>query len=221
MTVTSRRGINTFSNYQDEKQSRREKLIREYLTVLKKSRASFKYLTDLAAHVADYIGREENGKCDRATLLRNMRYKTLLSKHMACISDQYSLQGSAVIDINTAKALLIESELTITNLRRKLSILSSYCENLEAQLSSSVEDDQCSELSTEIVSDKHIETEFKYRFVKTCQALRLLLDYLPGQFLIDTTNCALKDATMRRGDNIVVHSDNIKPFLEWISSESR
>ncbi len=217
MTQRSKKGLNTFKGYQEKKQKRREQLIIDYLAALKKSRATFKYITDLAAHVAAHIAREEQGDCNRATLLRNIRYKALLLSYMAStMTGGTQSITAATLVAPDAKALVAERDLTISNLRRELERLNGYCEQLEAKLDAKGPGGVSAIQHTAVVAYATAEADYKYRFVKTCQALRLVLDYLPNQFEIDSNEALLKDAIIKRGNNIVVQAENFRPFVEWL-----
>lgn len=217
MTQRSKKGLNTFKGYQEKKQKRREQLIIDYLAALKKSRATFKYVTDLAAHVAAHIAREEQGDCNRATLLRNIRYKALLLSYMAStMTGGTQSITTATLVAPDAKALVAERDLTISNMRRELERLSGYCEQLEAKVDAKGTGVGSTIQHTAVVADATTEADYKFRFVRTCQALRLVLDYLPGQFRIDSNEALLKDATIKRGNNVVVQAENFRPFVEWL-----
>lgn len=212
----TRKGINTFKGFQDEKQRRREKLIRDYLTALKNTRATFKFKTDLAKHVAAYVASEENGKCAPGTLLRNVRYEPLLQKYMtgSRASGCGSLSAGLATESET-NALLMEQTLTISNLRRELERLSTYCGKLETKLGEKNVGGACLDQEDVIIDDTSSGTDYKYQFVKTCQALRLVLDYIPNQFEIEPTEGFLKDKVIKRGNNVVVQAENMRPYNEW------
>lgn len=217
MKKADKKGVNTFKDYQEKKQKRREQLIIDYLAALKKSRATFKYVTDLAAHVAAHIAREEQGECNRATLLRNTRYKALLLSYMAStMSGGTKSIAGATLATPDAKALVIERDLIISNLRRELERLSRYCEQLEAKLDAKGPGTVSTVPQAVMVANVTAEADYKYRFVRTCQALQLVLDYLPGQFRIDPNEVLLRDSLKKRGNNIVVQAENFRPFVEWL-----
>lgn len=217
--MKQRKSVNTFQKFQEAKQTRRERLIVDYLTMLEKTRVSFKYVTDLAKHVAVHIGKVEEGQCNPATLLRNDRYKALLLSYMASLASGTNSIRRATISDPAANALLVGSDLTISNLQRENARLLIYIEQLEARLAAQ-ERNAAPALeppSLEKSVNGDISHDYKYKYIRTCQSLRLVMDYLVGQFEVDADCCVLKDATKRRGDNVVVQSDNIKPYVEWLN----
>lgn len=127
---------NTFERFQQAQQERREHLMVEYLEQLKTSRVKFQHVTGLAEMVATHISYQEQKPCNRATLLRNSRYKALLLTFMAAHlgGGTKSLKFKDVTD-EKAKALVVTSQLEASNLRREVQRLKIYIAQLERQQS--------------------------------------------------------------------------------------
>jgi len=72
-----------FAARQEAKQIRREGIIDDYLTFLAKTKVKVRNPTDLADLVAKHISQIEGQPCNKATLLRNVRYKAKLLSFQA------------------------------------------------------------------------------------------------------------------------------------------
>lgn len=73
----------TIEEYVHARQERRERLIVQYLRQLQSSREGFEDVTGLADMVSKHISYQEQHLCNKATLLRNSRYKALLLAFIA------------------------------------------------------------------------------------------------------------------------------------------
>lgn len=217
MTTTPKIDKNPFRNYQDSKVARRYEIVDLYLKSLKKSRVSFKYISDLSSQIADHVSKIEESKCDRATFLRSARYKPLLLTYMADMMapGTKSLSATDIVD-PVAKLLLLESEITISNQHNEINRLSAYAAQLETKLAER-DPIKSSLLRSPNYSDNSKETlESEHKFIMTCQALKLVINYVQGQFFIDLEKRILTDKLIRHGDNTVVTSNNFSPFVAWL-----
>lgn len=206
---------NTFEAFQEGKQIRREGLIRTYLEMLMKSRVKFAYLTGLAHMVAQYIAENENGHCNKATLLRNNRYKALLLNYMAIRlaggTKSVNLRG---IMPEQAKALLVSSQLDASNYKREAERLRSHIVLLESE----AENPKLSFLNNRVEGDlsgKPDNTHLNY--VRTCQALYAILQKMENIFSIDVEKRCILDQTRMR-NNVIVAADIATPFFEWLEA---
>lgn len=200
-------GKNPFAGWQEAKQERREALIREFLGYMKKKRMRCEYITDLADMVAKHIGEQEGTSCNRATLLRNKRYKTLLLSYMA-----HSLaEGTDAIDRRSLKdpkagALVLAAEVGAENLRREVARLKAYIKELESAKSKP----EPSKAATDDAVD-----DLRRRHVLTCQALLAVLKHFDGLLRADLDARLVLDASTRPY-KVVVEEKFATPFFEWM-----
>jgi hypothetical protein len=206
---------NRFEAYQQAKLQSREKLITDYLRYLKTTRVRFTYVTDLAAMVATHIAQKENGKCNKATLLRNKKYKALLLTFMA------SHLGGGTQNINEltvtdekAKALLTTAQLDAANLRREVERLKAYISILE-QGASEKNTAAIGQSDTPQLTNDLKENQLKY--VRTCQALHAVLRHLESSISVDPARKAIIDLSRLR-KNVIVDADLASPFIDWLNA---
>ena len=88
---------NPFAEYQVEKTRAREELITRFLGSLRRTRAKYEYVTDLAKAVAEQIAMSERLPCSTSTVLRNKRYKALLLNFMASQSGVAGADRKSVV----------------------------------------------------------------------------------------------------------------------------
>ena len=203
-------GKNPFAGWQPAKQERREALIRQYLAYMKKTRMRCQYITDLAEMVARHIGEQESTRCNRATLLRNKRYKALLLSYMA----NSMAEGTDAVDRRNLKdpkagALVLAAEVGAENLRREVTRLKAYISDLEAA-ETKPELHRASKTST----DETVE-DLRRRHVLTCQALLAVLKHFDGLLLVDADAKRVMDASARP-QKVVVDEKLATPFFEWM-----
>jgi len=207
----------TFAAWQEANQVRRETIIDEYLGVLGKTRVKVRNPTALAELVASHISQVEGEPCDKATLMRNVRYKAKLLSYQAAslVAGTRSLSSRAVTD-PTAKALITTSQLEAGNLKRELERLKIYATSLEEQVDQLQSKGHLpppaagSEPALTQLSDCEV------RFIRTCQALRALLDHLSTIVLVDPSAQRILDASKRR-NNVIVDQTLAAPFFEWLA----
>lgn len=204
----SKKGINTFGVYQEEKQAGREALIQNYLRALRKSKAHFKYVTDLAANVADHISEIEGKNCNRATFLRNPRYKEMLLTFMAdealpgAKNAAVKVSESPILQAQLTQLQLANRNLTNENQRLKLHIVSLGSEQLEKQAL--------------IASDEGVSrSDFEERFILTCQLVSKVRDDLEEsiELNIDTMEILNREKRVR---NVIADRRLTAPYIEWL-----
>lgn len=209
------KSLNRFAAFQETRQRNREELIKRLLQDLRRDKVYFNFTTDLAGFVATHVSNAENQPCNRATLLRNNRYRSLLDEYPFT---NFASKSSRISSKRTEVAKFSD-DLVASNLRQKLARLETYCSTLEAKLATqTVESEVKAKLDTNCPSTEPMVRE---SLARTCQALLLILNYLPGQFTVDTTSGVLRDAIKRRGDDVVVGSLNFGPFIEWLQTQQK
>lgn len=202
-------GNNPFAGWQQAKQERREMLVREFLAYMKKKRMRCEYITDLADMVSKHISEQEGTSCNRATLLRNKRYKALLLSYMA-----HSLaEGTDAIDHRSLKdpkagALVLAAEFGAENLRREVARLKAYIFELEATKTKPMPP------RVEVATDDLIE-EVTRKHILTCQALLAVLKHFDGLLFADADAKRVLDKSARP-HKVVVDEKFAAPFFEWL-----
>lgn len=223
MYPMNRKIRNTFEAYQEEKQQRREALIRNLLSVARKSRARFKFVTDLAKMVSAHVTEAEGKECHPATLLRNKRYKALLLSHMAISNDEGVLTSvKGVVEGPAAETALTLSQLEASNLRNENQRLKRHIDSLESALSSksgnNSQPTSGREKSAEPWTNEIVALQEKY--VSTCQVVALLLENMQELLLADVENMEIIDRTRRR-NNVIVNARLGTPFFEWLKASPK
>jgi hypothetical protein len=206
---------NTFEGYQEAKQERREKLIVEYLEHLKTSRVKFQHVTGLAEMVATHITLQEQAQkpCNRATLLRNKRYKALLLTFMAAHlgGGTKNLKLKDVAD-EKAKSLVVTAQLEASNLRREVDRLKVYVAHLEKQQSGQPA------IGAAQVNDEMAQQALhnaRLDLTRTCQALFAVLRHFERSVSVDMERGRVIDMSRLR-DNVLVDEPLAAPFIEWL-----
>lgn len=210
----------TFAAWQEAKQVKREKIIDDYLKVLGKTRIKVRNPTALAELVASHISQVEGEPCNRATLLRNDRYKAkLLSYHANSLGPGLKALNPRVVTDPTAKALITTAQLETGNLKRELERLNIYVTSLEEQLDEAqTKRPELAHVGAECSSPQM--SDFEFRYIRTCQALHSLLDYLDVFLQVDTKGQCILDASKRR-NNVIVDRALAGPFFDWLASLPR
>lgn len=208
-----------FSAWQEANQTRREILISDYLIYLRKTRVRCAFVTDLAALVAKHIEESEGAPCNQSTLLRNPRYKAQLLSYMVRSRSPGSdgIDPSSISDPG-AKALLITGKLEASNLRRELDRVNAYVGHLEMQVEEyRVAGKPRVDLPKHSAEASLQISDYELKFVRTCQVLRTLLDYLQVAVEVDAAQRQILDRSKRR-NNVIVGAELAQAFFEWLAS---
>lgn len=115
---------NTFKDYQDKKMTERLIIINQCIDFYKKNKVSFKNITEVSGEIAAAISKKECKPCSKSTILRNIKYKTLI--------EDFFYKQSGVSKPSTANNLL--KDLTISNIEKENIRLKQYIINLEKRL---------------------------------------------------------------------------------------
>ena len=212
------KGRNTFDGYQQAKQAGRVKLIVQYLGQLSTSRVKFKHVTGLADMVAIHITQSEQRPCNKATLLRNNRYKALLLTFMAMHlgAGTKSLKFKDLSD-DKSRSLVVTAQLEAANLRREVERLKRYTAHLDKQISAPRSEgaQDGADNETQKLQESLRETQLKH--TKTCQALFVLLNHFSQTVSADVEQQRILDLSRMR-NNVIVDSSKAAPFFEWLAA---
>lgn len=206
---------NPFAKFQAEKQANRGHTITRFLSTLRRTRAKYQYVTDLAKAVAEQIELTEKKPCSPSTLLRNKHYKVLLLHFMATQPGTDHLSINSVTD-NTAKLLLNAAELDVGNLKRENERLHSYVKSLEKRL------DECNNTSTVLLpimeegDAEHELDNLRINYALVCKSLWLVLDHFKGVLMADADGQRIIDLAAPRRKNVIVDADAAAPFFDWL-----
>lgn len=212
------KGRNTFEGYQQAKQSGREKLIIQYLEQLATSRVKFKHVTGLAEMVAIHITQSEQRPCNKATLLRNNRYKALLLTFMAAHlgAGTKSLRFKDIGD-DKSKSLVATAQLEAANLRREVERLKLYVTHLGEKVSAPRNAGATDGAHIEIEKLQETLRETQLKHTRTCQALFSLLNHFSQAVSADVEQQRILDLSRLR-NNVIVDSTKAAPFFEWLAA---
>lgn len=204
------KGSNTFKEYQEQKQVRREELIRNYLTVLKASNAKFQYVTKLAYMVAIHIGQVEGTECNQSTLLRNPRYKALLLSYLA------NTMKPGAKNLVAKPSSDPGTQVVVTQLQLANRNLSNENQRLKGHIATLSE--QAGQASLMAPGKTPVNlAEVEANFVLTCQALLRVLENLGDFVSVDTRTKQIRDAS-KRTDNVIADERIAGPFVDWLQA---
>lgn len=192
---------NPFSGYQQDKVASRTAVIEAHLLELGKRRTQFKYITDLAATLADKVGEVEGVPCNKATLLRNATYKTKLLRYMAD-------HCGATDPLAKAEADAMTSELEAGNLRRENERLKAYIRTLERRM-----DMQGGGAAVQALPSAG-EGQLVQDHALTCKALATVLTELNSILAIGEDG-AILDLSRIKSRQVLVGAKTMEPFSRW------
>lgn len=208
-----------FAPWQEANQVRREVIIDEYLEFLAKTRVKVRTLTDLADLVAKHISQVEGEPCNKATLLRNVRYKAkILTFQAKSLTAGAKALSSRSVTEPAAKALLTTSELECANLKRELERLNIYVTSLEEEVDGYKSQKRMLPGPTSGAEATGQVSDNELRFIRTCQAMRSLVSHLSLVVELDVRNKRVLDKSKRR-DNVIVDHEAAGPFFDWLVSQ--
>lgn len=196
---------NPFAGYQQDKVASRTAVIEAHLLELSKHRTQFKYITDLAAAVAEKVGSVEGVPCNKATLLRNVTYKAKLLRYMAD-------NCGAVDPLAKAEANAMTSELEAGNLRRENERLKAYIRTLERRM------DTQRRVSAPALTAAS-EGQLLQDYALTCKALATVLTEF-NEILMMAEDGAILDLARVKGRQVLVDAKTAEPFARWWKANS-
>lgn len=216
----TKKARNTFEQWQEANQLRRENIIDEYLMVLGKTKVKVKNPTYLAELVARYLTQVEGKPCNKATLLRNDRYKArLLAFQAGSLSPGAKALSARKVTDPTAKALITGAQLESSNLKRELERLNIYVTTLEEQVDQFRSQGRLLPRPDETTDSLTRVTDHELQFIRTCQALRSVLSHFNLVVEVDAKNNRILDKSRRR-DNVIADAETATPFFEWLGRVS-
>ncbi|WP_028449424.1 hypothetical protein [Chitinibacter tainanensis] len=206
------RSENPFREHQEKVVAEREEIIASYLASLRKTRAEFKFITDLAKAVARQIEMTEGAPCSFTTLLRNERYKIFLLNFMTMRSGTETIKASEP----KAQALIYRIELELGNTKRDNERLRNYIKAIELQLL----DKQAGTTLSPVQNSDSTERLIKLSNDKAlvCKALWLVLEHFRDLMSIDVDRGCIIDRSASLRKNVIVEPGTSEPFLEWVNS---
>jgi hypothetical protein len=212
------KGRNTFEGYQQAKQEVREKLIVQYLEQLATSRVKFKHVTGLAEMLAIHLTQSEQRPCNKATLLRNNRYKALLLTFMAAHlgAGTKSLKFKDLSD-DKSKSLVVAAQLEAANSRREVERLKRYIAHLEDKNNTRQIADTNERSDTEMDTLQNSLRQLQLKHTRTCQALFSLINHFARTVSADVEQQRILDLSRLR-NNVIVDSTMAEPFFEWLAA---
>lgn len=210
---TGKQPANPFKNYQTRIVTEREHIINRYLTSLRRTRAKFEFVTDLAKAVADQVRLAEGKPCSFTTLLRNKRYKALLLNFMAMRSGTDAVQVTEPV----AQAVIHTVELELGNVKRENDRLRAYIADLESRLEERSPSPTSPSRPLENVEDISRLSNEK---ALACKALWLVLEHFKELVSIDTDRGCIIDLAASQRKNVIVEPEIAQVFLDWVRENS-
>jgi hypothetical protein len=205
----------TFAADREKRQITREEFIGTCLKRISKSKISFDCIFHLAKFLAPQVNEALGTKCSPGTLLRNPRYRVLLSEHQLVHRPPgVGLLPETVVETPAGRAVLDRHKLELMNLRRENERLKAFIAQRGDQLMLPTKTQTSAQSSD---SFQH----FEERFVLTCQALRSLISHAGDvHSVVYRVNPDLKriEAGRTSRPEVVVDRRLAEPFLDWLKS---
>lgn len=177
---------NTFKDYQDKKMTERLIIINQCIDFYKKNKVTFKNITEISGEIAASISKKECKPCSKSTILRNIKYKSLI--------EDFFYKQSGVSKPSIANNLL--KDLTISNIEKENIRLKQYILNLEKRLQENNVN------VTENTVDKYISNSEKDK-IKWKENFFKLVNHFEG-LVIFNDNGDLIDLTKKINNIIVI-----------------
>lgn len=206
---------NRFGKYQEANQRKREILIEQYLITLKASRVRFPHVTGLAVMVAAYLAEQQGEPCHKATLLRNVRYKTLLLNFMATKNRGVGSLPLTSTNDEAQKVLLISAQLEASNLKQNAARMKAYIAHLEKGQKSLPPPGSEQENDADTAQMQQALHKLRMMHTQTCQALYSLLRHFSTTIAVETDKEQILDRSRLR-HNVIVGAPLATPFFEWL-----
>lgn len=204
---------NPFKRHQEQNVVSRVNVITDHLRSLKKTRATFKYPTDLAKAVAIHVSLIEKKPCSFTTLLRNERYKKLLlayMRHPVVATDNSTSEASVNVRVKLLELDLVNAQRDNERLRTYVTDLENRVGTMPVLVEESKACEEASEDTIRLSNDRAL----------ACKALWLVLEHFQGVVSVDATRKCIVDLSASRRKNVIVPTDVAKVFLAWLAESS-
>lgn len=212
---------NSFGAWQEQRVAAREALIAEFLAQSRKSKANYPGITALAMAVAQYVSNVEvnSEPCSSTTILRNPRYKSLLTHYLANQRGAKHISLEALPD-DRAKAIVTGLQLEVLNLRQDNERLQRYIETLDNEMEAlkpkllARPAESCNSVSDDAEVVKRLENDLG----RTCRVITKILDRFPDIVAVESNYNRIVDLSVREGrpERVVAEEPEASPFFVWL-----
>lgn len=179
---------NTFKDYQDKKMTERLIIINQCIDFYKKNKVTFKNITEISGEIAVSISKKECKPCSKSTILRNIKYKSLI--------EDFFYKQSGVSKPTNSNNLL--KDLTISNIERENIRLKQYIINLEKKIQSNNINLENDNKNPYLKSSELDLTYFKNSFIQLVNHFEGLVAFNENGDLIDLT---------KKSNNIIIQKN--------------
>lgn len=211
---------NTFGPWQERQMAAREALIKEFLAQCRKSKASYPGITALASAVAEYVSSiEGRGEpCSTTTILRNPRYKSLLTHYLANQRGAKHVSPKALPD-DRAKAIVTGLQLELLSLRQDNERLQRYVEALDKEMEAIKPNlPGGPPEATTMVGDSDRIKQLENDLGRTCMMITKILERFPDILAGETDFGRIVDLSVRKGRPgwVIAEEVDASPYFSWL-----
>lgn len=205
--------VNPFERYQKQHVECRQAMVARCVASLRRSRARFACITDLAKSVAEQVAILEGKPCSYTTLLRNERYRLPLLKFMTPRSEGDNTR----IHLPQLRARVKALEIEVENVSRDNDRLRSYVATLENRPDEHRLPTREPPGNEDAALAVHKLASEKALLGKS---LWLLMAHFKDLVILDTDKGCIIDLSAPRRRNVIIDAETARAFCDWFRANS-